>query len=269
MPPAVHAVSSAERSAAVDPRQVVIEGDRVTKVFSETVVALEGATFEVTKGSFVSLVGPSGCGKSTLLRLVAGLIPLSSGRLKVHGEEVTAPRKDIGMMFQKATLLDWRTAAENVLLPTEINGGVTDADRKRVIDLLHLVGLKGFEFSFPRQLSGGMQQRVSLARLLQTGADILLLDEPFGALDEFTRERLNLELLRIVAEVRATTLFVTHNIAEAIFLADQVMVMTPRPGRLAALVDVPFARPREIELQTTPEFNQLVSEVRKVLGAHS
>ena len=268
MAAAVHAVSSAKRSPAVDPRPVVIEGDRVTKVFSEIVVALEGATFTVAKGSFVSLVGPSGCGKSTLLRLVAGLIPLSSGRLTVHGEEVTAPRKDIGMMFQKATLLDWRTAAENVLLPSEIGGRVRKEDRKHALDLLDLVGLKGFEFSFPRQLSGGMQQRVALARLLQTGADILLLDEPFGALDEFTRERLNLELLRIVAEVRSTTLFVTHNIAEAIFLADQVLVMTPRPGRLAAVVDVPFARPREIELQLTPEFNALVSKVRGILGGH-
>ena len=268
MAAAIHAVSSAERSPAVDARQVVIEGDRVTKVFADVVVALEDATFTVTKGSFVSLVGPSGCGKSTLLRLVAGLIPLSSGRLTVHGEEVTAPRKDIGMMFQKATLLDWRTAAENVLLPSEIGGRVTQEDRRHALDLLDLVGLKGFEFSFPRQLSGGMQQRVALARLLQTGADILLLDEPFGALDEFTRERLNLELLRIVAEVRSTTLFVTHNIAEAIFLADQVLVMTPRPGRLAAVVDVPFARPREIELQLTPEFNALVSEVRGILGGH-
>jgi NitT/TauT family transport system ATP-binding protein len=263
----VHAVSPAQRSAA-DLRPVVIEGERVTKVFVETVVALEGASFSVSAGSLVSLVGPSGCGKSTLLRLVAGLIPLSSGRLTVHGQEVGAPRKDVGMMFQKATLLDWRTAVENVLLPSELGGRVTQEDRRRAIDLLDLVGLKGFEFSFPRQLSGGMQQRVALARLLQTGADILLLDEPFGALDEFTRERLNLELLRIVAEVRATTLFVTHNIAEAIFLADRVLVMTPRPGRLAGVVDVPFGRPREIELQQTPEFNALVSEVRGILGGH-
>jgi NitT/TauT family transport system ATP-binding protein len=263
----VHADSPAERSAA-DPRPIVIEGERVTKVFVETVVALEGASFSVSTGSLVSLVGPSGCGKSTLLRLVAGLIPLSSGRLTVHGQEVGAPRKDVGMMFQKATLLDWRTAVENVLLPSELGGRVTQENRRRAIDLLDLVGLKGFEFSFPRQLSGGMQQRVALARLLQTGADILLLDEPFGALDEFTRERLNLELLRIVAEVRATTLFVTHNIAEAIFLADHVLVMTPRPGRLAGVVDVPFGRPREIELQQTPEFNALVSEVRGILGGH-
>jgi NitT/TauT family transport system ATP-binding protein len=264
---AVHAVSP-ERTAAAREQPVVIEGSQVTKVFAETVVALEGATFQVAKSSFVSLVGPSGCGKSTLLRLVAGLIPLSSGRLTVHGEQVTKPRRDIGMMFQKATLLDWRTAVENVLLPSEISGRSTGDDKRRALGLLDLVGLKGFEFSFPRQLSGGMQQRVALARLLQTGADILLLDEPFGALDEFTRERLNLELLRIVAEVQATTLFVTHNIAEAIFLADHVIVMTPRPGRLAAMVEVPFARPREIELQQTPEFNRLVAQVRAILGGH-
>jgi NitT/TauT family transport system ATP-binding protein len=257
-----------DRSPARSAAPVVIEANRVGKTFSAAVVALEDASFTVGKGAFVSVVGPSGCGKSTLLRLVAGLIPLSSGRLTVHGQEVAVPRKDVAMMFQKPTLLDWRTAVENVLLPSELGGRVTEEDKGRAIDLLELVGLKGFEFSFPRQLSGGMQQRVALARLLQTGADILLLDEPFGALDEFTRERLNLELLRIVAEVRATTLFVTHNIAEAIFLADHVMVMTPHPGRLAAVVDVPFARPREIELQQTPEFNALVSEVRGILGGH-
>jgi NitT/TauT family transport system ATP-binding protein len=257
-----------DRASARSASPIVIEATRVGKTFSATVVAVENASFTVHKGAFTSIVGPSGCGKSTLLRLVAGLIPLSSGRLTVHGQEVAAPRKDVGMMFQKATLLDWRTAVENVLLPSELGGRVTQEDKGRAIDLLDMVGLKGFEFSFPRQLSGGMQQRVALARLLQTGADILLLDEPFGALDEFTRERLNLELLRIVAEVRATTLFVTHNIAEAIFLADHVMVMTPHPGRLAAVVDVPLGRPREIELQQTPEFNALVSEVRGILGGH-
>jgi NitT/TauT family transport system ATP-binding protein len=263
----VQPLSRAQSSA--EPRPTVIEGDRVAKIFSETVVALEGASFAIPKSAFVSLVGPSGCGKSTLLRLVAGLIPLTSGRLFVHGRPVAEPRRDVGMMFQKATLLDWRTAVENVLLPTEIAGRVSADDKARAMDLLDLVGLKGFEFSFPRQLSGGMQQRVALARLLQTGADVLLLDEPFGALDEFTRERLNLELLRIVGEVKATTLFVTHNIAEAIFLADHVMVMTPRPGRLAAIVDVPFDRPREIELQQTPEFNAIVSEVRGTLGGYA
>jgi NitT/TauT family transport system ATP-binding protein len=258
----------ADRASARSTLPIVIEATGLGKTFSASVVAVENASFNVGKGAFTSIVGPSGCGKSTLLRLVAGLIPPSSGRLTVHGQDVAAPRKDVGMMFQKATLLDWRTAVENVLLPSELSGRVTQEDKERAIDLLDMVGLRGFEFSFPRQLSGGMQQRVALARLLQTGADILLLDEPFGALDEFTRERLNLELLRIVAEVHATTLFVTHNITEAIFLADHVMVMTPHPGRLAAVVDVPFERPREIELQQTPEFNALVSEVRGVLGGH-
>lgn len=231
-----------------------------------SIVALEGASFDITPGSFISLVGPSGCGKSTLLRLIAGLIERSSGSLSVHGRQVSGPHTDVGLMFQKATLLDWRATIDNALLPVEIRGEVTREDRKRAMDFLTLVGLKDFAFSFPSQLSGGMQQRVALARLLMTGADVLLLDEPFGALDEFTREHLNVELMRIVAEVKATTLFVTHNIAEAIFLADQVMVMTPRPGRLSRIIDVPFARPRAPELQLTPEFNALVSEVREVLG---
>lgn len=249
--------------------QTVIEGRGVGKFFGGgQVVALEGASFSVAAGSFVTLVGPSGCGKSTLLRLIAGLIDRSSGDLTVHGQQVNGPHVDVGLMFQRATLLDWRTAIENVLLPVELRRQVTPADKARAAELLAMVGLKDFAFSFPSQLSGGMQQRVALARLLQTGADILLLDEPFGALDEFTRERLNLELMRIVAEVGATTLFVTHNILEAIFLADEVMVMTPRPGRLARVVKVPFARPRAPELTLTPEFNALVAEVRDILGTH-
>jgi NitT/TauT family transport system ATP-binding protein len=246
----------------------VIEANALTKAFSEEVIALQGASFQIKKGSFISLVGPSGCGKSTLLRLAAGLIDRTSGSIKVHGEEVDGPRTDIGMMFQKPTLLEWRTAVENVLLPSEIKGTVSEDDRRRAIEALHLVGLKDFEFHFPRQLSGGMQQRVALARLLQTGTDILLLDEPFGALDEFTRERLNIELMRIVDDTPTTSLFVTHNIAEAIFLADEVMVMTPRPGRLAKVVEVPFERPRPLDLQLTPEFNAIESEVRDILGSY-
>jgi NitT/TauT family transport system ATP-binding protein len=246
----------------------VISATGVAKIFNRDVVALESASFDIKRGTFVSLVGPSGCGKSTLLRLIAGLIGKTSGSLDVLGRQVNGPSPDVGMMFQRPTLLEWRTAVENVLLPTEVRGTPTGADKERAIDLLRLVGLKDFEFAFPRQLSGGMQQRVALARLLQTGAKILLLDEPFGALDEFTRERLNLELLRIVDDVDATSLFVTHNISEAIFLADQVMVMTPRPGRLAKIVDVPFARPREISLMQTPAFNEMVSEVRTILGGH-
>ena len=171
-------------------------------------------------------------------------------------------------MFQKAVLLDWRTSIENVLLPDEIRGSIDKDAKKRAWDHLQLVGLKDFEFSFPRQLSGGMQQRVALARLLQTGADIMLLDEPFGALDEFTRERLNDELLRIVEGPDITTVFVTHNIQEAIYLADQVFVMTPRPGRIAAQIKIDLPTPRNIDMTTTPEFNDYVQQVRDVLAGH-
>lgn len=245
----------------------IVTGQSVTKAFAAgSVVALSGADFEIEKGSFVSLVGPSGCGKSTLLRLISGLIEPSSGSVNVKGEDVVGPRDDVGLMFQKATLLEWRTALENVLLPTEVKRKITHDDEKRAYDLLKLVGLEDFVFSFPAQLSGGMQQRVALARLLQTGADILLLDEPFGALDEFTRERLNIELMRIVTEIEATTIFVTHNISEAIFLSDKVVVMTPRPGKIASVVEVPLERPRTPKMQTSVEFNKLVEHVRDLLG---
>ena len=256
-------------SVDLDPRHAgpLITAAGVGRTFADgTVIAVEDADFEVHRGEFISLVGPSGCGKSTLLRMLAGLIEPTDGEIVIAGRRVEGPRDDIGMMFQKATLLDWRTAVENVLLPTEIARRVTVEDKRSAMSLLTMVGLKDFEFSFPSQLSGGMQQRVALARLLQTGADILLLDEPFGALDEFTRDRLNLELMRIVAEVDATVFFVTHNIQEAILLADRVMVMTPRPGRIAEMVEVRFPRPRKLSLQQTPEFNAQVAHVRELLG---
>ena len=251
----------------VVPREVVVRAQEVEKTFDGGVVALEGASFDVRKGEFVSVLGPSGCGKSTLLRLVAGLIERTGGTLSAYGSDISGPRKDIAMMFQRPTLLPWKTALDNVLLPTTIERRPTKADRQRAIDLLRLTGLADFEFAYPQHLSGGMQQRVALARLLNTGADLLLLDEPFGALDEFTRERLNLELLRIQREVGATIMFVTHNIAEAVFLSDKVLVMTPRPGRLAEEIEVPFARPREIELTATAEFNTLVLRIRDILGS--
>ncbi|MGI9417448.1 MAG: ABC transporter ATP-binding protein [Geminicoccaceae bacterium] len=257
--------AKAQRRAAADTAVVSAKG--LSKSFADgSVVALENASFDIRPGSFVSLVGPSGCGKSTILRLISGLIEKTDGRLTVHGDPVTGPRTDVGMMFQKATLLEWRTVIENVLLPTELAGNIGRADREKAAELLDMVGLQEFLFAYPTQLSGGMQQRVALARLLQTGADVLLLDEPFGALDEFTRERLNVELMRIVSEVGATALFVTHNIAEAIFLADQVFVMTPRPGRIADIVDVPLERPRPLSIQTSHEFNELAARVRDILG---
>lgn len=247
--------------------ELVVAAHDVAKSFSDgSVIALQNANFTVKKGSFVSLVGPSGCGKSTLLRLIAGLIAPTQGRLEVHQTEVKSARQDVAMMFQRATLLEWRTAIENVLLPTELHRSPNAQDKDRAMELLNMVGLGDFAFSFPAQLSGGMQQRVALARLLQTGAEILLLDEPFGALDEFTREKLNLELLRIVHEVGATTIFVTHNIAEAIFLADEVYVMTPRPGQIEKIVPVNLQRPRELSIQTSPEFNAMVADVRQTLA---
>jgi NitT/TauT family transport system ATP-binding protein len=248
------------------PARVVIEGQGTGMTFPGPVVALEDASFTIREGEFVSLIGPSGCGKSTLLRLVSGLLTPTGGQLSVFGKPVSGPRAEIGMMFQKPTLLDWKSVLDNVLLPKTLGPGVTRADREKAIELIRLVGLEGFEVAFPRQLSGGMQQRVALARLLNTGANILLMDEPFGALDEFTRERLNLELLRLQRDLKATVLFVTHNIQEAVFLADRVFVMTPRPGRLAATVDVPLERPRTIEMTKTPEFNDLVFNIRDTLG---
>lgn len=244
----------------------LVTASGVSKIFGGTTTALEAASFDVHPGEFISLVGPSGCGKSTLLRLVAGLIPRSSGQLTVDGEDVTEPRQSTGMMFQKSTLLPWKTALENALLPCRLQGSAHEQSRTRALQLLAMVGLDGFEHAFPRQLSGGMQQRVALARLMMTGADLLLLDEPFGALDEFTREHLNTELLRIHDEFDHTTMFVTHNISEAIFLADRVFVMTPRPGQIAEIVPVAFDRPRDIAITRTEEFNDLVFEVRRLLG---
>ena len=221
-------------------------------------LAVDHVSFEATPGEFVSIVGPSGCGKSTLLRLIAGLIPLTDGSIAVNGREVTEPRQDVALMFQRPTLLPWRTALENALLPPKLGGKRSDGDERQAYELLELVGLQGFEHTYPRHLSGGMQQRVALARLLMVGVDVLLLDEPFAAVDQLTRERLNLELLRVHERMSATALLVTHNITEAILLADRVIVMTPRPGKIADLIDVPFERPRVQAMVAEREFQELV-----------
>jgi NitT/TauT family transport system ATP-binding protein len=228
------------------------------KQFEGGVLAVDHVSFEAKGGEFVSVVGPSGCGKSTLLRLIAGLIPLSEGTISVNGREVTEPRQDVALMFQRPTLLPWRTALENALLPPKLSGKLDDGAERQAYELLELVGLDGFEHTYPRHLSGGMQQRVALARLLMVGVDVLLLDEPFAAVDQLTRERLNLELLRVHERLTATALLVTHNITEAILLADRVIVMTPRPGRIADVIDVPFERPRAQEMVAEREFQELV-----------
>jgi NitT/TauT family transport system ATP-binding protein len=241
-----------------DAERGTIAVDDAVKQFEGGVLAVYHVSFEAKPGEFVSIVGPSGCGKSTLLRLIAGLIPLSNGSISVNGLEVREPRQDVALMFQRPTLLPWRTALQNALLPPKLGKRQDDAAERQAYELLDLVGLNGFEHTYPRHLSGGMQQRVALARLLMVGVDVLLLDEPFAAVDQLTRERLNLELLRVHERLSATALLVTHNITEAILLADRVIVMTPRPGRIADVIDVPFERPREQEMVAKPGFQELV-----------
>ena len=246
-----------------------VEIDDVVKQFEGGVLAVDHVSLRAEPGDFVSIVGPSGCGKSTLLRLVAGLIPATSGTISVNGREVTAARQDVALMFQRPTLLPWRTALDNALLPAQLRGRVDEPTRRKAFDLLDLVGLSGFEHYYPRHLSGGMQQRVALARLLMVGVNVLLLDEPFAAVDQLTRERLNLELLKVHARTSATAVLVTHNIAEAVLLADRVIVMTPRPGRIADVLDVPFERPRVPEMAKEREFQELVFRAHRGLEPRS
>jgi NitT/TauT family transport system ATP-binding protein len=260
-PPVEEGVVLAERQDGADSpggvRGTISVADAV-KQFEGGVLAVDHVSFEASPGEFVSIVGPSGCGKSTLLRLIAGLIPLTGGTISVNGIEVTEPRQDVALMFQRPTLLPWRTALQNALLPPKLGGKLDGAAERQAYELLDLVGLSGFEHTYPRHLSGGMQQRVALARLLMVGVDVLLLDEPFAAVDQLTRERLNVELLRVHERMSATALLVTHNITEAILLADRVIVMTPRPGRIADVIDVPFGRPRTQEMVAEPGFQELV-----------
>jgi NitT/TauT family transport system ATP-binding protein len=247
-----------EDTAPADGARGTISVTEAVKQFEGGVLAIDHVSFEARPGEFVSIVGPSGCGKSTLLRLIAGLIELSDGTIAVNGREVTEPRQDVALMFQRPTLLPWRTALQNALLPPKLGKRLDGAAERQAYELLELVGLGGFEHTYPRHLSGGMQQRVALARLLMVGVDVLLLDEPFAAVDQLTRERLNLELLRVHERMSATALLVTHNIQEAILLADRVIVMTPRPGRIADVIDVPFERPRAQEMVAEPQFQELV-----------
>jgi NitT/TauT family transport system ATP-binding protein len=246
------------RSDAAAAQHGTIEVDEAVKRFEGGVLAVDRVSFKAAPGEFVSLIGPSGCGKSTLLRLAAGLIPLTSGRIAINGSEVIDPRQDVALMFQKPTLLPWQTALQNTLLPRKLQRTAGRAAEEEAYALLETVGLAGFEHTYPRHLSGGMQQRVALARLLMVGVDVLLLDEPFAAVDQLTRERLNLELLKVHAQTAATAILVTHNIIEAVLLADRVLVMTPRPGRISDVIEVPFERPRVPQMAKEPEFQELV-----------
>ena len=231
-------------------------------------VAVADTSLDIREGEFVSIVGPSGCGKTTLLRMIAGLIAPSSGSVLVRNSPVRGPRPDVGVVFQQAHLLPWLKVLSNVLLPVDVQGLKRSDYTERAAQLIEMVGLAGFESRLPGELSGGMQQRVALARALIRDPSILLMDEPFGALDAMTRETMNVELQRIWAADRKTVVFITHSIPEALFLGDRVIVMTARPGQVAKTVTVPFARPRGVELFGSAEFAALAADIRGVFNEH-
>jgi len=234
------------------------------------VTALDGIGLDVAAGEFVAIVGPSGCGKSTLLKLVAGLLKPSAGSVRLHGEPVTGPRPDIGYVFQRDALLEWRTARRNILLQAEMRGMPGGAARKRAAELVEMTGLTGFEDAYPYELSGGMRQRVALCRALLHEPPVLLMDEPFGALDALTREQMNIELRRVWQATRTTVLLVTHSIAEAVYLADRVVVLSARPGRIADVLTagLPADRPYAATMADA-EFGRATARIRDLLGASS
>src|SRR3954471_2038381 len=227
------------------------------------VPSLRPLDFRINEGEFFVVVGPSGCGKSTLLKLISGLLAPTAGEITVSGEKVTRPHGNVGIVFQNALLLPWRNILSNVMLPIDMKRLPREQYLPRAKDLIKLVGLDGFEKKLPWQLSGGMQQRASICRALVHDPKIMLMDEPFGALDALTRERMNLELMAIQRETGKTVLLITHSIPEAVFLADRVLVMTERPGTIAAIYDVPLPRPRSLDVMADPVFTQLVQRIRK------
>jgi NitT/TauT family transport system ATP-binding protein len=255
-------------------RKAVIAIDNLSMIYfgrGTQTVALQNATLEVDEGEFVSLIGPSGCGKTTLLRIIADLVQPTSGTILVAGKSPRQARleREYGYVFQAPVLYEWRTVLNNVMLPLEIMGFPKNERRERATRLLSMVGLQDFHRNYPWQLSGGMQQRVSIARALAFDPKLLLMDEPFGALDEITRETMNNELLRIWQETGKTVIFVTHSIPEAVFLSSRIVVMTPRPGKIEQVIDVDLPYPRTEATRESRRFFELATEVREALrGLH-
>ena len=255
-------------SAVLDEALLRIEG--LSKVYATTdgpVRALDNVSLSARRGEFVSILGPSGCGKSTLLMIAAGLASPSSGEVIAEGERVTRPRTDIGIVFQSPVLLDWRTALQNVMLQAEARKLDRAASEATARALLAQVGLAGFENKFPHELSGGMRQRVSICRALVHKPHQLLMDEPFGALDALTRDQIALDLQKLWSDRQMTVLFVTHSIAEAVFLSDRVVVMTPRPGRVDSVIDIDLPRPRALAVRDTPGFAAYSRRIRDLFLA--
>ncbi len=249
-------------------QEPVIQVKNATKTFESDrgpVEALAGFNMYVNKGEFVSIVGPSGCGKSTLLWAMAGLWPLTAGSTIVNGKEVTETRRDVGMVFQSANLLPWRNLKQNIQFPFEIMGLKVSDYQDRIDELIHLTALNGFEEHHPRELSGGMQQRASIVRALACDPDVMLMDEPFGALDAFTRDEMNLMLLDIWEASQKTIVFVTHQIPEAVYLSDRIYVMTPRPGRNSKMFEIDLPRPRPLSITTETHFFELAGQIKETI----
>ncbi len=244
----------------------VFEGRRGWRAAGAPLVAIDDATLSFEQGELVSLLGPSGCGKTTLLRIIAGLIPKSAGSVRIRGEEVDGPHPDFGFVFQSPNLMPWRNVLDNVLFPMEILGRRDAPARERALELLRMVGLEGFHGARPHQLSGGMQQRAALCRALIHEPALLLMDEPFGALDELTRMEMNDLLLQIRERTHATVVFVTHSIAEAVYLSDQVLVFSRRPARIAERLVIDLAYPRSAQTRFTPRFAELSQAASRALG---
>jgi NitT/TauT family transport system ATP-binding protein len=244
----------------------LINARSISKIFAagdETVHALHDVSFDIGKGEFVSFLGPSGCGKTTLMMILVGLTDANAGETRIGGRRIDMPFTDVGVVFQTPELLDWRTALQNILLQIEIRRLPIRQYADRARTLLDQVGLGGFENKFPFELSGGMKQRVALCRALIHDPEILLMDEPFGALDALTRDQMNLDLQRIWLEKRKTAVFVTHSIEEAVFLSDRIVVMTPRPGTIAEIITIDLPRPRALHHKDTPAFNAYTGRIRK------